>query len=89
LNSLQEQILIWPFRICNYYLFLRLLSQDVGDVSAFPDKLDEFLGKVFLFKLKINDERFSKADPKYTVMRLSDNQNMIDQYNKNRGLNEV
>jgi len=64
-------------------------NQDYGDPSAYPPKLDEFLGKKFLFKLKVNDERFSKADPKYIVMRMSDKENLIDQYNLNKVKNEV
>ncbi|KAF7811771.1 replication protein A 70 kDa DNA-binding subunit B-like [Senna tora] len=57
--------------------------------SAFPERLDDFLGKKFLFKLKIKDDRFSKIDPKYIVMlRMSDKESLIEQYNRNKDGNE-
>ncbi|KAF7808274.1 replication protein A 70 kDa DNA-binding subunit B-like [Senna tora] len=63
---------------------LQGLVVDFGDTSSVPDRLDEFLGKKFLFKLKIKDDRFSYFDPKYIVMRMSDRESLIEQYNRNK-----
>ncbi|KAF7807798.1 replication protein A 70 kDa DNA-binding subunit A-like [Senna tora] len=63
---------------------LQGLVADFGDTSSVPDRLDDFLGKKFLFKLKIKDDRFSYFNPKYIVMRMSDRESLIEQYNRNK-----
>nr|CAD1832668.1 unnamed protein product [Ananas comosus var. bracteatus] len=53
-----------------------------GDMSQAPEKLDEFLEKIILFKIRIKDNNINHPKPVYTVNKLSSNKTLIDEFLK-------
>nr|CAD1824598.1 unnamed protein product [Ananas comosus var. bracteatus] len=60
-----------------------------GDMSQVPEKLDEFLEKLMLFKIRIKDNNINHPKPVYTVNKLSSDKTLIDEFLKKSILIEV
>nr|CAD1839456.1 unnamed protein product [Ananas comosus var. bracteatus] len=61
----------------------------MGDMSQAPKKLDEFLGKIILFKIRIKDNNINHPKPVYAVNKLSNDKTLIDEFLKKSILIEV
>ncbi|MQL77931.1 hypothetical protein Taro_010329 [Colocasia esculenta] len=58
---------------------IRETRQD-GDTESFPEELDIFLNKRFIFKIQISEFNLQQKWPIYTVIRVTDDDSLIEEY---------
>ncbi|MQL72798.1 hypothetical protein Taro_005118, partial [Colocasia esculenta] len=58
---------------------IRETRQD-GDTDSFPEKLDNFLHKRFIFKIQISEFNLQQKWPIYTVIRVTDDDSLSEEY---------
>ncbi|MQL79410.1 hypothetical protein Taro_011835, partial [Colocasia esculenta] len=51
-----------------------------GDTESFPEELDNFLHKRFIFKIQISEFNLQQKWPIYTVIRVTDDDSLIEEY---------
>ncbi|MQL71084.1 hypothetical protein Taro_003413 [Colocasia esculenta] len=51
-----------------------------GDTESFPEELDNFLQKKFIFKIQITEFNLQQKWPIYTVVRVTDDNSLIEEY---------
>ncbi|MQL85743.1 hypothetical protein Taro_018286, partial [Colocasia esculenta] len=51
-----------------------------GDTESFPEELDNFLHKRFIFKIQISEFNLQQKWHIYTVIRVMDDDSLIEEY---------
>ena len=52
----------------------------MGVVKVIPERIQDLIGKKVLFKIKISKDSLSHPDPTYTVIAISENEDLMKKF---------